>query len=186
MPTPVLPTVILPSSQEFGLVANTRIFSSTFNQSVQRVEQPGIRWRATYTYDLLGDANARLFKSFLAQVRGRANKFWARDFAFVGQADVGGLACAGTIGQTTATLSSSLTLSEGDYIALGTELKLITADSTGTAISFEPPLYDDHTSSSVITATPAAYMILDQDSVNWKTQPPNISSLSFSATEILE
>ena len=176
--------ILRPHAQEFGLQSNTRVFTSVFTKATQTQEQPGALWTCTYDYPLLDNSQAQALKAFLAKLRGQSNRFWARDFGYGGQV-IAGTASASR-GGNTAVLSIGVTVSAGDYISIGEELKMIVADSAGTTVTVEPPFREDHTGSTINLEDPVVRMVLNTDSVKWNTVSPVISSLSFAATEAFE
>lgn len=180
-----LPTLI-PYSQEFGLKSNTRTFRSQFTGHIQTQEVPGSLWMCQYTFPLLTDAQMRIYKAFLAKLRGQANRFSGRDLAFIGPS-VGGILGTASQGGNTMTLSEARTFNAGDYVGVTNhgELKMIVEDSVGTTITVEPPFRRDHVAEPLTLDTPACEMVLDVDSVKWSTVSPVLSSLQFSGTEAL-
>ena len=77
-----LPTIgrKAPTQASFSLAANTQSFDSPLNKSTQTYELPGARWSASWTYNNLTDADARILKAWLLKLRGQAGRFECFDF----------------------------------------------------------------------------------------------------------
>lgn len=183
MTTIAMPTIIDPYTQSFSLKSNTRVFTSPFTGVIQTMETPGARWMCSYEYPLLTNAQTKIIKSFLVKLKGQANRFTARDYLFTGQ-DLT-LTATASLGANTAVLSTAATLTEGDYISIGGEFKMIVSDSTGTSITVEPIFRAAQSSAAVVTEYPTCIMVLDQDTVSWKSVSPSLSSLEFSGSEAI-
>jgi hypothetical protein len=188
---------INPSSLEWALLSNTQTFTSPLNQSVQSLEMPGARWRFSCSFDSLSEADAAAMRTFLAQLRGRSNRFtvWPLGVKAVrgvatGTPLVNGAAQTGTTLATDGwTPSTAGILLAGDYIGVNGELKLLVADAASNGageatLSFEPPLRASPVDNAVITTTrPLATFMLDEDASRWTTAAPSLDSFSIAATE---
>ena len=183
MTTIAMPTILDPYTQNFGLKANTRVFTSPFTGVIQTQTTPGSRWLCSYEYPILSNDHTKVIKAFLVKLKGQANRFTARDYLFTGQ-DLT-LTATATLGASTAIISASATFSEGDYINIGGELKMIVSDSTGTTITVEPAFRAAQSGATVVTQYPTCDMVLDQDTVSWKSISPALSSLEFSGSEAI-
>ena len=135
MTTPLtLPTISqrAPTQASFSLVANTQTFESPLNKSVQTYELPGARWAASWSYQNLTDADARILKAWLAKLRGQAGRFSCYDWTHKipsGAATGGGVVFgAGQVGRTLI-ISGMVSPHTTDYRADSTE---VTCDSVAT------------------------------------------------------
>lgn len=83
MPSATFPTLVqaAPTTLEFGLVSNTQTFVSPLNGTVQTLEMPGARWRASFSFENLSDADAATLQAFLVTLRGQAGRFYLWNFA---------------------------------------------------------------------------------------------------------
>jgi len=178
-----LPDILTPQSQEWGLKSHSRVFTSAFTGYKQSIQTPGAMWTCKYSYPLVTEEQMKTFKAFLVRLRGQSVAFTAQDFGFTtGQASAGVTANA-TKGAATAILNGAYTFQSGDYVTIGTELKMIVDDSSGTQITIEPPFRAEQVSAPVITENPFCAMLLNEDSISWPTKSPVISALEFSGTE---
>ena len=89
MPTLAWPAALpRPSGLTFSLKPNTQVFQSPLTQATQTLEMPGARWVAVLTWSELTDAEIRLMRAFLAQLRGRAGRLALWDMAFEAPAGI--------------------------------------------------------------------------------------------------
>lgn len=195
---PTLPSGRVPSSSVFSLISNTQAFTSPLSRSTQTIELPGARWQFSLTYQNLSDADARVLKAFLLSLRGAAGRFLLWDHAHpapagqaIGSPIVNG---AGQLGTTinTAGWSSNITglLLAGDYIQLGAELKILTADanSNGTglaALAFEPPLRTSpgNGSSIIIVKPTAVFRLIDDEQDRFQVAPGKFHDITIAGVE---
>lgn len=185
---------------KLSLQPNTQSFESPLNKTVQTYELPGARWLLTATWQNLGEADARIFKAWLAKLRGAAGRFYAFDLSHKsprGTANTFGyVRGAGQTGASINTSWGSITsrngwLLPGDYIAIGIELKIVTAtvniDGSGYAtISFEPPLRSSPADNAIITTyEPTAIFRLNDDNQDaFNFDPERHPSITIAATEV--
>ncbi|MEN6375554.1 MAG: hypothetical protein ABFD75_12370 [Smithella sp.] len=184
----------------FSLQPNTQSFESPLNKTVQTYELPGAKWLFTATWQNLNQADARIFKAWLASLRGMAGRFYANDLAhktpsgcISGTLSVNAAAAAGAsaISALSSLISTSNILLPGDYFQVGTELKIVTAAASTNgsgvaAISFEPPLRTALTGTESITYnTPLAIFRLNDDKQdNFNFDPERRPSITLSSTEV--
>lgn len=201
MPTLAYPTLsILPAAATFSLIPNTQVFVSPLSGASQTMELPGARWAGQFSYDNMSDADIRILRGFLAQLRGRAGRFFMYDFSHPTPSGVATgtpiVALAQTAGQVTLntsgwTASRTNIMMIGDYFATSTgELKMVVANvnssATGTAtLTFEPPLRAAVTLSSAITInTPkATCMLMDDQQDQIDLRPPILGSVTIKFME---
>jgi hypothetical protein len=195
-----IPSSIKIKSNNFGLVSNTRRFTSPFNNAVQTIELTGARWKATYTTPPLTRAQRAELQAFLIKLRGGANTFNAYDPD--GKTAMGtptGTPLVNGGSQTGNSLiidgcSAGITgwLKVGDYFSVNGELKMIIADvntngSGEATLTFEPSLRASPANNAVIdVTTPTCEMMLvDDDQAQWDSNEHKLSIITFSGIEKL-
>jgi len=202
MTTLYLPTLSRGNATEcnFALQPNTQTFESPLNKTAQTYELPGAKWLFTATWANLSEADARIFKAWLAQLRGQAGRFYAGDLSHKtpsgcasGGVKAHAIAAAGatTLSTEWTLTSTSNVLLPGDYIQIGTEIKIITtaASTNGSALAiltFEPPLRTAVAINDAVTySTPLAIFRLNDDKQdNFNFDPERRPSITLSATEV--
>ena len=188
--------LILPASLQWGLAANTQAFTSPLSQASQTLELPGARWTAILNYPPLIDAETALLQAFVIALKGRANRVRMWNMArpnprgnATGAPVVNGAAQLGNTLTTSGWTPSTAVLKAGDFVGIGGELKMITADlsSNGSGLAtlaFSPPLRASPTdSSAIVTTKPTALMRLDGDDQSWLTSPGLFTEYKLSLVE---
>jgi len=182
----------LPANAEWQLVSNTQVFKSPLDGTVQTAETPGARWHVALSFPKQTPAEGRTLVAFLASLRGEAGRFYLHDHTqptprgtITGAPVVSG---AAQTGNTINTSGWTGTLLAGDLVGLGAELKMITADVTGTggvvAITFEPPLRQAPAhASAIITNKPTAVFKLTGDNQAASKVSPIFYDLSVTCEE---
>lgn len=163
------PATLVPARATWGLQSNTETFTSPLNRSIQTLERPGARWKATLEMPRMTADKRGQLEAFLASLGGMAGRFrlWphARPVSAVGvgasdatlvldfmnqvyQVD-GAPAVAAALTDykvlpTKYWPASTMVLRAGEYVEVGGELKIVTAnvvsDGTGAAaIPVAPP-----------------------------------------------
>lgn len=201
MPTLNYPTLsILPSASTFSLVPNTMEFHSPLNGATQTAELPGARWAGQYSYDTLTDPDIRILQAFLAQLRGRAGRFFAHDISHptpsgtaLGTPVVATAAIAGatTLATSGWTANQAAVMKAGDYFTTSTgELKIIVtsvaSSPTGTAtLTFEPPARAAIPLASAIdiSSASATVMLADDYQDQIDLRPPVLGSVTLKFVE---
>ena len=117
-------------------------------------------------------------------MRGEANRFYARDFVFDGQATAVNLTAAAL--SNTAELSTAVTFAEGDYIQVGNELKLVVEASTGITVTVEPPFRNTYLLQPATLNTPHFLAKLTSDINTLSSVSPTTSSLKIDFEEAIE
>lgn len=164
-------TIYMPSTPNFttcrfGLETNTQTFTSPLTKNVQRVLLAGSRWSALYTLPSMNRAQAGPWKAFFDLCEGQANTFVAFDpdnktprGNITGSTPlVNGASQTGSSLVTDGWAHSVLVLKAGDYFAVNSEMKRVTADvtsdSSGNAtISFKPALRTSPADNAALTVT---------------------------------
>lgn len=203
MTTLNLPTLLTRGNAtecQMSLQANTQFFESPLNKTVQTYELPGAKWLLTATWQNLCEADLRIFKAWMASLRGMAGRFYAGDLSYkrprgcvtgAGKAYAAKSAGYNTLSTLWSLISTSNILLPGDYFQIGTELKIITeaasTNSLGLAnLTFEPPLRSDvDIDDAIIISSPVAIFRLNddqQDQIN--IDPDRHQSITIAATEV--
>lgn len=190
---------VIPNAAEFALEANTQQTRSELNGVVQTLALPGDRWTANLTFTNLQDPKARIMRAFLASLRGQAGRFYLTPPAYR-RAGIGtGAPLVKGAGQTGSsivtdgwTAGQTGVVCAGDYINIGTELKMVTADANSNGsgeatISFVPPIRTSPADNAAIVVTnPTVIMALtDGKQARWQAQPTPIYNLSLACEEPL-
>ena len=195
-----LPSGIKPSSMEFGIEYNTHINTSPLSGSIQTVEIPGARWKASLTFNSLQPDDGREMAAFITSLRGSSGRFYITDYShssprgtnLFSTVTVDGASQVGnTINTSGWTATQTGLLLPGDYIELeGSELKMVTAqvdsDGSGDAtITFDPPIRTSPSDASTILTTGyRTVVLLDNDQINWVNQDNLlITDIVFSCIE---
>ena len=181
----------------FGLQSNTQLFESPLSGDVQRRENPGARWLATYTIKNCKRVEMAAVQAFLAQLRGAANTFYGYDPAATTPLGTGsGTPLVNGASQTGGSLItdgwsvSQVVLKAGDYFSVNDELKLVTADVTSdgsgnATLSFAPNLRASPADNAPLTLnTPTCIMrLIDDGQTQWRVGVDGFYEISFSAME---
>ncbi len=144
------PADLVPNSQQFYPVFNTRQFKSPFTAASQTMEFPGCAWHCQLSFKNLDRDELRTLETFLIQLRGASGRFRIGDQA---NSQPRGLAQGAPVVDGANQTGSALTVSGctpnqnfllvGDYITVNDELKRLIADATAnssgrTTLRFEP------------------------------------------------
>jgi hypothetical protein len=187
-----------PVNLEWALQSNTQTFTSPLNGTMQTLELPGARWRASFTYQNLSEADAAKLQAFLVSLRGQAGRFYLYNFARPKPNGVGtGTPLVNGANQSGASLvtdgwtaSQTGILKAGDFIGVNGELKMVTADvnsdgSGNATLSIEPPLRASPADNSAITVTmPTTTFVLSDTTSKWVTRAPIITDITIDAIEM--
>ena len=203
MTTIAFPTLTLaaPPSFRMRLISNTQADQSPLNKSVQTYELPGACWGVTLPWSALSEADASLLQGFLAQLRGRANRFTLGNLARPvprGTIALSSVLVNGAVTQGATTVAidgcgAGATLKIGDMFAVGGELKMVvsanvTANGSGemATVTFEPPVRAVAgwaNNAAVTTSNPQATFMLTGDTSEWETSAPQITDIAIDAIE---
>lgn len=201
MATLTYPTLsILPSSATFSLIPNTQIFASPLSGATQTAELPGARWAQQISYENLQDADIRVLRAVLAQLRGRAGRLFLYDFSHPTPSGVGtgtpivstaAIAGATTLATSGWTISQTNIMKAGDYFRTTSgELKIVVANvnssATGTALlTFEPPARAAIALSSALTVNSptTTFMLIDDNQDQFDIRPPILANVTLKFIE---
>ncbi|SPR97346.1 hypothetical protein [Cupriavidus taiwanensis] len=181
MPTIDWPMDLTPSKATWGLQSNTESFVSPLNRSVQTVERPGARWKATLEFPHMGPDKRRRLEGFLAGLGGMAGRFFlwphSSPVADIAAAPVDATMALDFLAQSFQVISSvvvngglvdfkflptkywpanTLVMKAGEYLGAGGELKMVTADVVSDAngqalIPIAPPFRAAPANLSMVT-----------------------------------
>lgn len=190
------------SSLNWGIMANTQRFPSPLNRAEQTLSLPGDQWVAQPTFDRLWGDNARIMRAFLASLRGTAGRFYLSPPDYPGPSGtaLGSPLCKGAVAANSLsiptdgwTANQAAALKAGDYIQVGTQLRMIIADAASSSIGeatlqLDAPLragLSDNT--PIVTAAPKAVMKLSDDKqAQWAVSAPVVYGFSFACEEALD
>ncbi len=203
MTTLIMPTAPGFRAARFGLRSRSQVFDSPLSGAVQTLELPGALWFASFELPPMTRAQAADWQAFLVALGGRAGRFRGFDAdarsprgAYDAGQDAPVVSGAGQTGATLATAgwraSVSGLLLPGDYVEVGGELKMVTAqldsDASGAAtLAFAPALRASPADAAPLTLIdPGVTMRLasDEDAV-WAFDLNRIAhGFAFSGIEV--
>lgn len=190
---------VTPNAADFGLVSNTQSARSELDGTVQTLALPGDIWTGVFTFANKFDPEARILRAFLASLRGSSGRFYMSPPAYRRAGTAPGTPLVKGVGQTGSTIatdgwtaSQAGILLVGDYIQIGSELKMITADASSDSggnatLAFVPPIrLSPADNSAVITVKPSCVcMLKDGNQSRWQAQPTPIYAMSIAFEEAL-
>jgi hypothetical protein len=137
---------------------------------------------------IVGEANVRAVRSFLARCRGTLNTFrlYATENAQNANlgVTVGSTAAAGATSMSLAGFSSSLL--DGQFVTINGQLLQVIADQSGALITFEPPLRQQATAgTAVVTSRPYALVYMSSASLGWSADVGQLYGISFEVEEAI-
>ncbi len=199
MATLTLPTTPNFFSARFELIANTQVFSSPLDKTVQTLELTGARWQGNYSLPIMVRATAAPWTAILTELLGMSGRFFGFDPVAKlprgsGTGDsplVKGASQTGKSLITDAwTIDQTGLLLPGDFFEVNSELKMVTAsvdsDGSGDAtISFVPSLRASPANNAVITQNnPTCIMrLLKDNSASWDLSGKQFYGISFVGIE---
>lgn len=195
---PTLTEITRPATLEWSLESNTQVFLSPLNKSVQTMELPGARWRASFTFSDLKEVDAADLQAFLAKLRGQANRFYLWNFAReTPRGTATGTPLVKGASQTGATLltdgwTAGVTgiLKAGDFIGFNGELRMVIADcnsdgSGNATVLLDCPMRSSPADNAAITTNkPTCTMMLSESSVRWVTRSPTLTDITIDCVEM--
>lgn len=191
---------ITPNANQWGSEPNGQSTRSELDGTKQTLALPGDIWTDVLTFTNKFDPEARILRAFITALRGEAGRFYLSPPGYVragtgtGTPLVKGADQAGlTIITDGWTINQTGVVCAGDYIQIGTELKMVTADAnsdgTGQAtISFTPPIRTiPADNSAIVVDSPKAIMKLkDNQQGKFSMQPGHIYAASIAIEEALQ
>jgi hypothetical protein len=176
---------------------------SPLTRRSQTIEIVGSRWLGTYTLPPMRRSVAEPWMIFLAQLNGRAGRFYGGDpSAASPRGSASGIPTVNGASQVGKSLMTSgwtggatNVLRAGDFIAWDTpsgwrELHQITADASATAagqctVRISPPIRESpaHGATVITTATTCVMQLATDDDGRWEIDDASLYAISFSAEE---
>ena len=135
-----------------------------------------------------GEAAFAPIRSFLMRCMGTVNYFHLPAVINAQNANSGVTLSAGaSAGATTVTITgASTSLLDGQMVTIGNQLLQLTADQSGSALTFEPPLRVAASSGDAVeTSLPYALVRLADPNVNWTVEAPQRFSTAFDVEEVV-
>lgn len=125
------PASLRPSEMSWGIVNNSRAFTSSLSNAQQIVGYPGAYWQCTLTFGLLTRAQERELSSFLGRLDGMFGTFNLPDFTRYRKVSIGALSVVSGFAQARSMIiagapASSPVFSAGDYITIAGEMFEVT------------------------------------------------------------
>lgn len=132
------PASLRPSEMTWGIVNNSRAFTSTLSNAQQIVGYPGAYWQCTLTFGLLTRAQERELSSFLGRLDGMFGTFNMPAFTRRRTVSLGALAVASGNAQARSLVLAGATpsaaiFSAGDYITVAGEMFEVTNPAASNA-----------------------------------------------------
>jgi hypothetical protein len=187
---------IVPSSNSFELVTNTKTFRSPLTNAVQTSTRKGSLWKASLAFNNLSGADRAEMQAFLAKLNGQEHRFYLQDHGFVRRGTGGGTISVRGAGQTGSTLevdgaSFSVTnfLKAGDYVAFNNEFHMVTADCDSNGLGYvsipvAPPIRKPTNDNDLVDYNvPVLGVFMLASSAAWSTDANLYSNFSIEAVE---
>lgn len=193
---------ITPEFQDFGIVYNTQISTSSLSGAIQTVELPGARWKGSIGFSDMTPAESASLKAFLLELRGSSGTFFYGDLthttpfnSVTGTATIDSASTARILRVTLGT--SSPALSTGDYIQVGTddsrELKMIITSTLVSGDTYdlviEPMVRrTDYVGLTVVYTEPkGVFMLTSSDQASWGSRSKALlSDINLDFVEIFQ
>lgn len=170
-------------SMTMRLRSATAMSSSPFTFDQQVYEHPGVRWEAEIKLPPLKRSDAKAVEAFLAGLRGVSKTFSLGNPLHTTTAT--GSISAVTANSTSATGSFS-NVDPGDYFQLGDHLYIVTAVTSGTAITIMPPARQTISTSTTLDFTlPKGIWRLASNEIDWNIDQASFYGFTFACVEAL-
>ena len=132
------PASLFPSEMTWGIVNNSRAFTSTLSNAQQIIGYPGAYWQCTLTFGLLTRAQERELSSFLGKLDGMFGTFNMPAFTRRRTLSIGSLTIVSGNAQARSMVlagaaPSSAIFSSGDYITVAGEMFEVTDPAASSA-----------------------------------------------------
>lgn len=192
------PVDLIPNENTLLPESNSKAFQSPFSGSTQTVGYPGTHWKMTLTFNRLLEEKRRKLEVIIAQLDGQSGRVWLWDFKanlvsspqpVLGFPVVTIALSMGTIFQSRGWESNKRILKLGDWIQVGDELKLVTADiysdmSGQAAISIAPMLRNNYENGTpLIVGRPCGKFMLSDNNQGESRRKSSSGSMSVSFVE---
>lgn len=132
------PASLCPSEMTWGIVNNSRAFTSTLSNAQQIIGYPGAYWQCTLTFELLTRAQERELSAFLGRLDGMFGTFNLPAFTRRRTVSIGALTVVTGNAQARNILIAGATpnaavFSAGDYITIAGEMFEVTDPASSNA-----------------------------------------------------
>jgi len=189
----------IPDTQNFGILYNTQVSTSTISGVNQTVELPGARWKGDVTYRDLTVVDAAALKVFSLELRGASGSFFYGDLThttpFLNVTGSPTINSPSTPRTISITLGSTIGLSPGDYLQIGAddsrELKMVISSSNTGGNNFDVVLEPmirrtDYIGITVVYTNPKGVFMLSSDTQgSWDSRSKaQLSDLNLDFIEI--
>ncbi len=196
MTTYSMPTIGFQSAS-FGLIPNTKRFTSPLSGDTQHLELAGARWLATFTFKTAKRSEAAAVTAFVSNLLGGANTFYGYDPNATtplgtgsGTPLVNGSNQVGRSLVTDGWATGQTVLKAGDYFTVNGEMKMVSADVTSdgsgnATITFVPALRTSPANNAPLTITsPTCLMVpTDDQQSQWQMDESGFYTIVFNAVE---
>lgn len=170
-------------SMTMRLRSATAMSSSPFTFDQQVYEHPGVRWEAEIKLPPLKRSDAKAVEAFLAGLRGVSKTFSLGNPLHTTTGT--GSISAVTANSTSATGTFS-NVDPGDYFQLGDHLYIVTAVTSGTAITIMPPARQTISTSTALDFTlPKGIWRLASNEIDWNIDQASFYGFTFACVEAL-
>ena len=157
------PALLRPSEMTWGIVNNSRAFTSTLSNAQQIIGYPGAYWQCTLTFGLLTRAQERELSAFLGRLDGMMGTFNLPAFTRRRTNSVGALtvvtgnaqARSMVIGGATANVQA---FSAGDYITIAGEMFEVTDPASANAQGMVTVLLNKRIRKTLTAGTAVEYL----------------------------
>jgi len=196
MATYSLPTGLVPTTQTFELITNTKTFQSPLSNAIQTVSRKGSYWKTSMTFANLSGEQRNDLKALLAKLNGQEHRLALRDFGHVNQGnyvtsntpflDQIGASNEIYLGNVTPNITDYL--KAGDYVLVNGQYHVVTADATSQPsfrikLFVAPPLRDTTTLSTTAYINNPSGTFIVTNNPQWRNQAPYFSSITIEAVE---
>ena len=180
-------TLPKPTSTQWSLLSNARVFASPLTGATQSVGRSGERWKIVLTWENIGNAERAQVLGFFARLNGAEHRFKYYDHGYTRRGTAGGTPRIRGASQSGNTLeidgaTSSVTnyLRAGDWLSFSSdsELKMVTADcdSNGSgqvSVPIIPKIRVAPTDNELIDIAAPVYgtFIMVNDELSWTNTP---------------
>ena len=170
-------------SMTMRLRSATAMSSSPFTFDQQVYEHPGVRWEAEIKLPPLKRSDAKAVEAFLAGLRG-SSKTFSLGSPLHTTTGTGSISAV-TANSTSATGTFS-NVDPGDYFQLGDHLYIVTAVTSGTAITIMPPARQTISTSTALDFTlPKGIWRLASNEIDWNIDQASFYGFTFACVEAL-
>jgi len=184
---------ICPNETEWGLITNTRVYTSALTGATTTSGRRGSRWFTRLSYSNIEEDQRREIQAHLVRLNGQEHRSLLHDWSHVQPAGAGtgaNVNGAGQVGNVLNIFPSANWARNGDFFLVNGELKMVTDDNGGgTSVEFSPPLRTSPPDGAFLSQTlPLRIpMIFVGNSTSWSNRPDRaINNSSNFSLEFIE